>query len=89
MSFFFNVYSGNPAIPALIIVNYGLYRLFNTCSNFSIEMADKDLYTLLADRCCQNLEILLARLPFNIPVTIDYVTALCSAVSRFHLIELL
>lgn len=76
------VYSGQPSLAEVIIVNDGLCRLFTECSrdegniNVSREMLAQ------AETCHKNLKNAIRRLPFLIPSTFDYALALFLAVCR-------
>ncbi|RYP71915.1 hypothetical protein DL771_004518 [Monosporascus sp. 5C6A] len=80
MEYFLTVYSGKPSNADLIIVNAGLSRLFTECSSVETEPSSKADYKSQASVCRQNLELILTRLPFILPFTIDYALALYMAV---------
>lgn len=75
------VYSGGATIAEMITVNAGLYRLFGGCVNEETQEMPKNELKAHAEACRQNLESILARLPFNLPSNYDYVLALFNAVS--------
>lgn len=81
-SYFIKVCSPGPATAAdLIIVNAGLYWLFCECANAATDEDLRQDYNNQALILMANLETTLARLPFHIPAQLDYVYALCMAVS--------
>lgn len=76
------VASPGPATEAdLIIVHYGLHRLFCECSKVVTDVATKQDYDAQAVMCETNLETVLANLRFHQPTNIDFAYAMGMAVS--------
>lgn len=75
------VYFGKPTLADLIITNAGLQRLLLECCNMEQDEVLKNELRTQGMLCRQNLETILAGLPFNLPCTSDYVLALYMAVS--------
>ncbi|KAK4234338.1 fungal-specific transcription factor [Achaetomium macrosporum] len=78
--FFLKVYSPGDANHAdLIIVNAGLYWLFNLCKSVSTEPGAKAHYAEQATMCRDNLETVLSNLPFHLPSSLDTTSAMAMA----------
>jgi hypothetical protein len=75
------VYFGKPTLADLIITHMGLQRLLLECSKMEQDETLKNEFRAQGMLCRQNLETILAGLPFNLPCTADYVLALYMAVS--------
>lgn len=75
------VYSGDPSIAELIIVNASLFRLFSEVAN--AETRPEVIADLVTQGkvCQKNLDIILSRLPFNLASNFDNLLALFHAVS--------
>ena len=81
--YFVKVYgSSYPSIAERIILFLGLYNLFCECACVVEEPILKNEYRKQSSLCQDNLETLLANLPFHMPSTYDYVLALALAVSQ-------
>lgn len=76
------VYFGKPTLADLIITHAGLQRLLLECEKMEHDQALKNELKTQGLLCRQNLEMILAGLPFNLPCTADYVLALYMAVSQ-------
>ncbi|KAL7619854.1 hypothetical protein AAE478_010399 [Parahypoxylon ruwenzoriense] len=75
--YFIKVFSPGPATEAeLIIVNAGLYWLFYECVHMLTDEQAKETYHNYAYLCRDNLETILSRLTFHVPVTMDYTYAM-------------
>lgn len=80
--YFLRVYSPTPATDAdKIIVNGGLFWLFSECAEMPGDQKAKHDCKEHASTCRDNLETVLANLPFHTPITTDYVLAMSVAVS--------
>ena len=75
------VYFGKPTLADLIITHAGLQRLLLECAKLEQNETLKNEFMTQGMICRQNLETILAGLPFNLPCTFDYVLALYMAVS--------
>lgn len=75
------VYFGKPTLADLIITHAGLQRLLFECAKMEPNEVLKNEFRTQGMLCRQNLETILAGLPFNLPCTFDYVLALYMAVS--------
>lgn len=75
------VYFGKPTLADLIITHAGLQRLLLECAKLEQTETLKNEFLTQGMICRQNLETILAGLPFNLPCTFDYVLALYMAVS--------
>ncbi|KAI0011132.1 hypothetical protein F4779DRAFT_256397 [Xylariaceae sp. FL0662B] len=74
------LYSPGKASDAdFIIVNAGLYWLFEECAGVIEDQQTKTQYEHQASLCRSNLETILSRLPFHYPTTIDYACAMSMA----------
>ncbi|KAK3304983.1 uncharacterized protein B0T15DRAFT_531016 [Chaetomium strumarium] len=77
---FLKVYSpGDVNHADLIIVNSGLYWLFNVCKSVSTEPSTKAHYAEQATLCRDNLETVLSNLPFHLPSSVDTTSAMTMA----------
>ncbi|XEV07295.1 hypothetical protein FSHL1_012582 [Fusarium sambucinum] len=79
VEYFMTVYFGKPTLADLIITYAGLQRLLLECNTIEPDSALKDEFKTQGLLCRQNLETILASLPFNLPCTADYVLALYMA----------
>lgn len=70
-----------PSSAELIITYVGLHWLFIQCSQFAPDPAIKASYAAEAQSCREHADLVLAQLPFHLPVNIDHVLALTMAVS--------
>lgn len=84
VEYFFTVYSGQPSIADLIIVNCSLERLLIEYGNDQTDEARKLEFRSQGLLCRHNMESILARLPFNLPMTLDFSLALLMA-STYYL----
>ncbi|KAH7143790.1 fungal-specific transcription factor domain-containing protein [Dactylonectria macrodidyma] len=84
VEYFFTVYSGQPSIADLIIVNCSLERLLIEYGNGEADEARKNEFTSQGLLCRRNMESILARLPFNLPMSLDFSLALLMA-STYYL----
>lgn len=75
------VYFGKPTLADLIITHAGLQRLLLEYAKLELNETLKNEFLTQGMICRQNLETILAGLPFNLPCTFDYVLALYMAVS--------
>lgn len=80
--YFLKVYSpgGDVTYADLIILNAGLYWVFRSCSGVDSEKSRAEEYMRHAAACRDNLETVLAALPFQLPTTLEYACALTMAV---------
>ncbi|EXM22856.1 hypothetical protein V3481_016964 [Fusarium oxysporum f. sp. vasinfectum] len=84
VEYLMTVYFGKPTIADFIVTHVGLVSLLNECGNVETEEVLKNEFASQATVCRQNLESILAGLPFNMPCTPDYILALFMA-SSYHL----
>ncbi|KAF5552562.1 ATPase [Fusarium phyllophilum] len=84
VEYLMTVYFGKPTLADLIVAHVGLISLLHECDNVETEEVLKNEFASLATLCRQNLESILADLPFNMPCTPDYIFALFMA-SSYHL----
>jgi hypothetical protein len=68
----------------LVIVHAGLFWLFGECAHAVSDERLKQDYNEESLSARANLETILARLPFHVPATLDYVYAMSMAVSLSH-----
>jgi hypothetical protein len=68
----------------LVIVHAGLFWLFCECAHAVSDERLKQDYDEESLSARANLETILARLPFHVPATLDYVYAMSMAVSPSH-----
>ncbi|WZH39116.1 putative fungal-specific transcription factor [Fusarium acuminatum] len=79
-NYFLNVYSPTEATHAgLIIVNAGLYWMFQQCKHAVIESNKKADFEAQAIICRDNLETVLTNLPFHQPSKLETVSSLIMA----------
>ncbi|KAF4457617.1 hypothetical protein F53441_490 [Fusarium austroafricanum] len=78
------VYFGKPTLADLIITHVGLQSLLFECGDLEPEEGLKNEFKSQAMLCRQNLETILAGLPFNLPCSPDYLLALFMA-ATYHL----
>ena len=81
VEYFMTVYFGKPTLADLIITNGGLQGILIECGNMEKNETLKSEFKSQGMLCRQNLETILASLPFNLPPTSDYILALFMAVS--------
>lgn len=81
VEYLMTVYFGKPTLADLIVTHVGLVSLLHECGNVETEEVLKNEFAAQATICRQNLESILAGLPFNMPCTPDYILALFMAVS--------
>lgn len=81
VEYLMTVYFGKPTLADLIVTHVGLVSLLHECGNVETEEVLKNEFAAQATVCRQNLESILAGLPFNMPCTPDYILALFMAVS--------
>ncbi|EWY82441.1 hypothetical protein FOYG_14534 [Fusarium oxysporum NRRL 32931] len=84
VEYLMTVYFGKPTLADLIVTHVGLVSLLHECGNVETEEVLKNEFAAQATVCRQNLESILAGLPFNMPCTPDYILALFMA-SSYHL----
>lgn len=75
------VYSGEPSIAELIIVNASLFRLFGEINNVETRPEVKEDLKANWKLCQRNLDSILARLPFDLASNFDNALALFHSVS--------
>ncbi|KAF5577863.1 hypothetical protein FPCIR_11846 [Fusarium pseudocircinatum] len=80
---FFTVYSGTPTLADLIIVHCGLHSLLVPYGKQQKGKTSQEDIRSQASLCQQNLESILANLPFNIPSTYDFALALLMTTTYF------
>jgi hypothetical protein len=80
VDYFFTVYSGTPSLADLILVPCGLHNVLVPYGNMQNDKASQEEMNSQALLCQQNLESVLANLPFNVPSTYDSVLALLMAI---------
>lgn len=79
--YFLNVYSPGEATHAdLIIVNGGLYWMFQQCKHAVTDPCQKADFEAQAVICRDNLETILANLPFHQPSKLETVSSMIIAV---------
>ncbi|KAH7183489.1 uncharacterized protein B0J16DRAFT_345860 [Fusarium flagelliforme] len=83
VEYFMTVYFGKPTLADLIITHAGLQRLLFECAKTEQNEALKNDFLTQGMLCRQNLETILAGLPFNLPCTFDYVLALYMAATYY------
>ncbi|CAF3542512.1 hypothetical protein SNK03_013214 [Fusarium graminearum] len=83
VEYFMTVYFGKPTLADLIITHAGLQRLLLECEKMEHDQALKNELKTQGLLCRQNLEMILAGLPFNLPCTADYVLALYMAATYY------
>ncbi|RGP62588.1 hypothetical protein FSPOR_9167 [Fusarium sporotrichioides] len=83
VEYFMTVYFGKPTLADLIITHAGLQRLLLECDKIEQDRALKNEFRTQGLLCRQNLETILAGLPFNLPCTADYVLALYMAATYY------
>ncbi|KAM0413028.1 hypothetical protein ACHAPD_008096 [Fusarium lateritium] len=83
VEYFMTVYFGKPTLADLIITHAGLQRLLLECDKIEQDSALKTEFKTQGLLCRQNLETILASLPFNLPCTADYVLALYMAATYY------
>lgn len=82
---FLKVYSPGEVTHAdLIAVNAGLYWLFRQCKQIATDSCQKADFEAQAVMCRDNLETVLANLPFHQPCNIGTVGSMMVAVGRIH-----
>lgn len=82
---FLKVYSPGEVTHAdLIAVNAGLYWLFRQCKQIATDSCQKADLEAQAVMCRDNLETVLANLPFHQPCNIGTVASMMVAVGRIH-----
>ncbi|KAJ4252441.1 hypothetical protein NW762_011042 [Fusarium torreyae] len=79
VEYIMTVYFGKPTLADLIITNGGLQGILLEYGNMETDEALKSEFRSQGMLCRQNLEIILASLPFNLPPTLDYILALFMA----------
>ncbi|EWG53368.1 hypothetical protein FVEG_17102 [Fusarium verticillioides 7600] len=84
VEYLMTVYFGKPTLADLIVTHVGLVSLLHECDNVETEQVLKNEFASQATLCRQNLDSILAGLPFNMPCTPDYILALFMA-SSYHL----
>ncbi|KAF4344571.1 hypothetical protein FBEOM_1469 [Fusarium beomiforme] len=84
VEYLMTVYFGKPTLADLVITHVGLESLLHECGNIETDETLKSQFESQARLCHQNMETILAGLPFNMPCTPDYVLALFM-VSTYHL----
>jgi len=80
VDYFFTVYSGTPSLADQIIVHCGLHNLLVPYGKQQKDKTSQEDIKSQASLCQQNLESILANLPFSIPSTYDFALALLMAV---------
>jgi len=80
VDYFFTVYSGTPSLADHIIVHCGLHNLLVPYGKQQKDKTSQEDIKSQASLCQQNLESILANLPFSIPSTYDFALALLMAV---------
>lgn len=81
--YFLNVYSPGEATHAdLIIVNAGLYWMFQQCKHAVTDSGQKADFETQTVICRDNLETILANLPFHQPSKLETVSSMIIAVSH-------
>ncbi|KAG5746894.1 hypothetical protein H9Q70_010419 [Fusarium xylarioides] len=80
VDYFFTVYSGTPSLADLIIVHCGLHNLLVPYGKQQKDKTSQEDIKSQASLCQQNLESILANLPFSIPSTYDFALALLMTV---------
>ncbi|KAF9764063.1 hypothetical protein IL306_002906 [Fusarium sp. DS 682] len=84
VEYLMTVYFGKPTLADLIVTHVGLESLLHECGAIETDETLKSDFASGATLCQQNLENILAGLPFNMPCTPDYVLALFMA-ATYHL----
>ncbi|EGU86062.1 hypothetical protein FOXB_03419 [Fusarium oxysporum f. sp. conglutinans Fo5176] len=82
VDYFFTVYSGTPSLADQIIVHCGLHNLLVPYGKQQKDKTSQDIKSQ-ASLCQQNLESILANLPFSIPSTYDFALALLMTTTYF------
>ncbi|KAG5815051.1 hypothetical protein H9Q74_002961 [Fusarium xylarioides] len=80
VDYFFTVYSGTPSLADLIIVHCGLHNLLVPYGKQQKDKTSQEDIKSQGSLCQQNLESILANLPFSIPSTYDFALALLMTV---------
>ncbi|KAG5766780.1 hypothetical protein H9Q72_005152 [Fusarium xylarioides] len=83
VDYFFTVYSGTPSLADLIIVHCGLHNLLVPYGKQQKDKTSQEDIKSQGSLCQQNLESILANLPFSIPSTYDFALALLMTTTYF------
>ncbi|KAJ4047501.1 hypothetical protein NW761_007442 [Fusarium oxysporum] len=83
VDYFFTVYSGTPSLADQIIVHCGLHNLLVPYGKQQKDKTSQEDIKSQASLCQQNLESILANLPFSIPSTYDFALALLMTTTYF------
>lgn len=87
LEYILSVYSGDPSIAELIIVNASLYSLFEEVEGVEPRQEVKVDLATQGKVCRRNMDIILSRLPFNLTSNFDNLLGLFHAVGLLQSFE--